>query len=49
MFVLVDHVMKLVAGVSDRVMAMADVQRLLIGTPQEVQKNPEVLRAYLGD
>ena len=47
--VMVEHDMKLVAGVSDRVMAMADGQRLLIGTPQEVQENPEVLRAYLGD
>lgn len=47
--IMVEHDMKLVASVSDRVMAMADGQLLLIGTPQEVQEHPEVLRAYLGD
>jgi ABC-type branched-subunit amino acid transport system ATPase component len=30
-------------------MALADGQLLTIGTPQEVQNHPEVLRAYLGD
>ncbi len=46
---MVEHDMNLVAQASNRVMALADGQLLTIGTPQEVQSHPEVLRAYLGD
>ena len=31
------------------VMALADGAVLAVGTPQEIQNHPEVLRAYLGD
>ena len=47
--IMVEHDMKLVASVSDRVMAMANGQLLLIGSPQEVLVDPEFLKAYLGD
>jgi branched-chain amino acid transport system ATP-binding protein len=47
--IMVEHDMNLVSQASDRVMALADGQLLTIGTPQEVQNHPEVLRAYLGD
>jgi branched-chain amino acid transport system ATP-binding protein len=47
--IMVEHDMNLVSQASDRVMALADGQLLTIGTPQEVQSHPEVLRAYLGD
>ena len=46
---MVEHDMNLVSQASDRVMAVADGQLLTIGTPEEVQSHPEVLRAYLGD
>ena len=47
--IMVEHDMKLVSQVSDRVLALADGQVLAIGTPPEIQQHPEVLRAYLGD
>ena len=47
--VMVEHDMNLVTQASDRVMALADGHLLTIGSPQEVQSHPEVLRAYLGD
>ncbi|MCB1383534.1 MAG: ABC transporter ATP-binding protein [Notoacmeibacter sp.] len=45
---MVEHDMHLVASVSDRVMALADGQKLALGTPQEVQNHPAVIEAYIG-
>lgn len=47
--IMVEHDMNLVSRASSRVMALADGALLAIGTPSEVQRHPEVLRAYLGD
>ena len=46
---MVEHDMNLVAAVSDRVLAMADGAVLAVGQPADIQTNPDVLRAYLGD
>ena len=40
--------MGLVVEVSDRVMAMNEGKLLALGTPQEVQRDEDVQRAYLG-
>jgi branched-chain amino acid transport system ATP-binding protein len=45
---MVEHNMKLVATVSDRVLALNYGRPLATGTPLEVQSHPEVIRAYLG-
>jgi branched-chain amino acid transport system ATP-binding protein len=46
---LIEHDMNMIMGISDRVFAMNQGQRVTLGTPQEVQKHPEVIKAYLGE
>ncbi len=46
--IMVEHDMSLVSMVSDRVMALNYGRVLALGTPAEVQNNPEVIRAYIG-
>jgi branched-chain amino acid transport system ATP-binding protein len=45
---LVEHDMRLVSDVSDRVLAINSGRMLAQGTPAEVLNHPEVVRAYLG-
>ncbi|WP_420569677.1 ABC transporter ATP-binding protein [Thalassovita sp.] len=45
---MVEHDMKLVNQVSDRVLAVANGQPLAMGTPAEVQDDAQVKAAYLG-
>lgn len=47
--IMVEHDMNLVSRVSTRVMALADGAMVAVGSPEEIQNHPEVLRAYLGD
>jgi branched-chain amino acid transport system ATP-binding protein len=46
---LVEHDMNLVMDISDRILALNYGQVLAEGVPQEIQKHPEVLKAYLGE
>ena len=46
--IMVEHDMKLVTAVSDRVMALNQGAILAMGTSAEVQSDPEVIRAYIG-
>ncbi len=47
--IMVEHNMNLVSRVSDRVLAINYGRALAAGTPGEVQEDPQVIKAYLGE
>lgn len=47
--VLVEHDMNLVMDISDRVLALNFGEKIAEGLPRYIQKNAEVLKAYLGE
>jgi branched-chain amino acid transport system ATP-binding protein len=46
---LIEHDMNMIMGISDHVFAMSQGEKITEGPPLEVQRHPEVIKAYLGE
>ena len=46
---IVEHIMKVIMTISDRIHAINFGRSIAEGTPHEVANNPDVIKAYLGD